>query len=48
MGQTPRHTDQDTLDKMNQDWYWRGWVNGCAIGVGVTAVIALILILVIF
>jgi len=48
MGQTPRHVDQDTLDNTNNAWYWKGWFNGFAIGASIVAVVALILVMVIF
>ena len=45
MVQTPRHVDQTALAKLNKSWYWKGWFSGFAIGVGLTTIIALILIL---
>lgn len=48
MGQTPRHIDQAALDKLNKSWYKKGWFNGFAIGVSVAAIIAFILVMVLF
>ncbi len=46
MAQTPRHVDQDTLDKMNKEWYHKGWLNGLIIGAAIATIIALGIVMV--
>ena len=48
MTQTPRHIDQDALDKLNKSWYKKGWFNGFALGISVATIIVFILVMVLF
>lgn len=44
MGQTPRHVNQDDIQKMNRAWYWKGLWIGFVLGASIVTVIALAIV----